>query len=613
MLVWGGSSHVDPDKRTGRYDPATGTWTAISTDGAPAGRQRHTAVWTGDEMMVWGGSDRNDGGRYDPLTDSWRPIASDGPSAREWHTAVWTGTEMIVWGGSFGSDAFLGTGARYDPLADRWTPTSPVGAPWARRNHTAVWTGTEMIVWGGRYHDIWEGSTWFDDGGRYDPATDTWTAISVTGAPSGREDHSAVWSGDRMIVWGGYDLSDLDTGGRYDPVTDSWEPISTLDAPTPRSRHPAVWTGREMVIWGEDPETPSPGVGTGGRYDPVADVWTPTSLADAPSRRYTHTAVWTGTHMLVWGGKGLYSLLSGGGYVLGHDDDDDGDGLSECDGDCNDASAASYPGAPEICDSLDNDCDGSINEGLPLDTYHRDADQDGHGHPTNTVQSCHGAPPVGFVSNGDDCDDQDPTINPDATEVCDEADNDCDGSNDEGFPLFTYYTDADGDGHGAPGSGFQTCYTEPPAGSSALNDDCDDSDPLSYPGALEYCDEVDNDCDGTTDELPGPPRPATALAFQSDDATLWWPAQPAADSYDLVRGNLNELLASGGDYSATSPTCLENDDTDETAFDSSHPGTGNAYYYLYRSFGCGQNGSYAPPGSDQGAGRDGGLADAPCP
>ena len=128
------------------------------------------------------------------------------------HSAVWTGTEMIVWGGYGGAANVLNTGRRYNPIADTWTATSTTSAPSARSNHTAVWTGTEMIVWGGN-----DGSNYLSTGGRYNPATDTWTATTTTNAPSGRANYTAVWTGTEMIVWGGYDGGYFNTGGRYNP------------------------------------------------------------------------------------------------------------------------------------------------------------------------------------------------------------------------------------------------------------------------------------------------------------------------------------------------------------------------------------------------------------
>src|SRR5438034_1011972 len=129
------------------------TWTATSTTGAPAARERHTAVWTAGGIIVWGGaisgSFFNTGGRYNPATDSWTATSTtSAPAARDFHTAVWTGTEMIVWGGA-SSGSVLNTGGRYNPGTDSWTATSTTSAPAGRQNHTAVWTGSEMIVWGG--------------------------------------------------------------------------------------------------------------------------------------------------------------------------------------------------------------------------------------------------------------------------------------------------------------------------------------------------------------------------------------------------------------------------------------------------------------------------------
>ena len=115
------------------------------------------------------------------------------------HTAVWTGSEMIVWGGWGGGTNYLNTGGKYNPTTDSWTATSYANAPSARLRHTAVWTGSEMIVWGG----LQSFPNLFNTGGRYNPATDTWTATSITSAPAGRVFHTAVWSGSEMIVWGG--------------------------------------------------------------------------------------------------------------------------------------------------------------------------------------------------------------------------------------------------------------------------------------------------------------------------------------------------------------------------------------------------------------------------
>jgi N-acetylneuraminic acid mutarotase len=302
MIVWGGYDDTTYLSTGGQYDPATDSWTPTASTGAPDARWRHTAVWTGSQMIVWGGMSNvgvfNTGGRYDPSSSTWTPtMATFAPSARFSHTAVWTGAKMIVWGGRDNSGQF-NTGALYDPSGDTWLAMSTSGAPAARLDHTAVWTGTKMIVWGGD-----DTSLSFNTGGLYDPGSNTWAATTTSGAPAVRTAHTAVWTGTKMIIWGGIDTSGftyLNTGGQYDPSGDSWTATTTIGAPEVRSGPTAVWTGSRMIVWGG-----ANGFtfwNSGGVYDPVGDGWTATTTAGAPAGRAGHTAVWTGTKMIVWGG-----------------------------------------------------------------------------------------------------------------------------------------------------------------------------------------------------------------------------------------------------------------------------------------------------------------------
>jgi N-acetylneuraminic acid mutarotase len=316
MIVWGGIGAGFHYVNTGgRYNPSTDSWTATSTSNAPSSRYGHTAVWTGTEMIVWGGSGAfnylNTGGRYNPSTDSWTDTSSvdrrHAPSARRGHTAVWTGSQMIIWGGRDGSN-FLNTGGRYNPGMDSWTATSTPSAPSGREAHTAVWTGNEMIIWGGDRF----GSSYMNTGGRYNPTTDTWAATSTSTAPSPRALHTVVWAGSEMIVWGGVnDSGVLNTGGRYNPGTDTWIATSTSNAPSARQFHASVWCGSEMIVWGGSGNTY---LNTGGRYNPTTDMWAATSTINSPTGRQLHTAVWTASEMIVWGGNNDISLNTGGRY-----------------------------------------------------------------------------------------------------------------------------------------------------------------------------------------------------------------------------------------------------------------------------------------------------------
>ena len=106
---------------------------------------------------------------------------------------------------------------KVNPTNDSWLPTAPTGQSVSRRDHTAIWTGTEMIVWGG-----FDGEVYLNNGGRFNPALNSWTPLTLTGAPEPRALHTAVWSGSQMIVWGGYNGSVINTGGRYNPAANSW-------------------------------------------------------------------------------------------------------------------------------------------------------------------------------------------------------------------------------------------------------------------------------------------------------------------------------------------------------------------------------------------------------
>ncbi len=328
MVVWGGWGGGTSDNvfnTGGLYDPSTDTWSATSVGAnVPSSRTNHRVVWTGSQMIVWGGcpdfgcfSPLNTGGRYDPIADSWQPVTTQGaPESRSLHTAVWTGNEMIIWGGINFSTS-LNTGGRYDPASDSWIATSTTNAPDGRSLHSATWDGTEMIVWGGC--GVSGCFTPLNTGGRYNPVSDSWLATSVANAPQGRRGHSSIWDGTEIIIWGGcidHDCSQhVFTGGKYNPVADSWIATNTVGAPSGRSFHSGVWTGTEMIVWGGCVSGECEIVtNTGGRYDPASDSWTPTSNEDAPSKRVNHSMIWTGAEMVVWGGFSFLPVFTGGIY-----------------------------------------------------------------------------------------------------------------------------------------------------------------------------------------------------------------------------------------------------------------------------------------------------------
>ena len=264
-----------------------------------------------------------------------------------------------------------------------------------------------------------------------------------------------------------------------------------------------------------------------------------------------------------WSGGSVSVSIDRVEINCGHDPDVDGDGHNslECDGDdCDDDDPSAYPGADEVCDDVDNDCDGIIDEDDAVDqpTWYADADSDGYGDPEVSHVSC--APPSGYVDDSTDCDDIDAAISPSADEACDGLDNDCDGTTDEddSIDALVWYADTDADGFGDAGSVYSAC--EAPHGTLADSTDCDDSDGTVFPGADETCDEVDNDCDGVIDE---------------DDASdaLTWYADSDSDGYgdsataDVACGAPADHVADGTDcddgVSTTYPGAVETCDGED--------------------------------------------------
>ncbi|MBK9368909.1 MAG: hypothetical protein IPN01_21850 [Deltaproteobacteria bacterium] len=189
--------------------------------------------------------------------------------------------------------------------------------------------------------------------------------------------------------------------------------------------------------------------------------------------------------------------------------DEDGDGV-EFEEDCDDLNAEVFPGAPELCDGLDNDCDGSVDD-EPSDApaWHADADGDGYGDPNSAVVACEA--PAGLIADNSDCDDATTTVNPAAAEVCDGLDNNCDGLADgeDAADAATWHNDDDGDGYGDLATAQRAC--EAPEGTIADATDCDDDDDDVNPGATERCATAeDDDCDGQVNEDDAP------------DATVWY-------------------------------------------------------------------------------------------
>jgi len=172
------------------------------------------------------------------------------------------------------------------------------------------------------------------------------------------------------------------------------------------------------------------------------------------------------------------------------------EGSADAPGDCDDGDPSIHPGADEVCNDIDDDCDLVIDEGL-THTYFLDNDGDGFGGTTDAVTAC--SPPEHHVDNSLDCDDTSSVISPDQFEICNGIDDDCDGRIDDGVSVM-FYPDEDGDGFGVLEDGAPSCGD--PDGHSTVPGDCDDSAADIHPLADEICNDLDDDCDGVVDDHP---------------------------------------------------------------------------------------------------------------
>jgi len=293
-------------------------WRSGSPDHNLSARFGHSAIWSGNAWIIWGGTlgagvYSRSGALYLPESDQWQTVSDlDAPAARSGHTAVWSGESMIIWGG-FGATAYTNDGGRFRVANSSWSDLSVTGSPAGREGHIAVWTGSQMLVWGGLNY-----SGLLGDGALYDPALDTWVTLTLPSRPEARMGATAVWAEDRLLIWGGQGADGfLNSGAQLtfdasgSPL--AWQPISRIGAPTARSEHTAVWSGSRMIIWGG--QSNGTVFADGALYDPVSDTWQPVAATGAPDGRGEHNAVWTGTEMIVLNGMNASGVLSsGGGY-----------------------------------------------------------------------------------------------------------------------------------------------------------------------------------------------------------------------------------------------------------------------------------------------------------
>ena len=288
------------------YDPAANTWRRLPSPRPTSSFLGYSAVWTGKEMLVWGQGVRE---AYNPRARRWRRLP--GSKLLKGHDGfglvAWTGSELIGWGGGCCGDAFR-NGVAYRPGTNTWRALAP--SPLAgSQSPIGAWTGHELVVLVGGLDP--DGKPWpapLARAAAYDPRTNTWRRIPPL--PEPRDGAKAVWDGQEVLVVGG--AAPALTGRRpsparfgfaYNPVTNRWR---RLPPAAGRTGAAAVWTGKRLLVWGG---RANPGGSAsavlpvrGLAYDPGRNSWS--ALPRAPlSGRVGPAAVWTGRALIVWGGQ----------------------------------------------------------------------------------------------------------------------------------------------------------------------------------------------------------------------------------------------------------------------------------------------------------------------
>ncbi len=319
LIIWGGLGRNQEAYNNGAlYDMGKDTWGKMK-DSLLEGRWGHTAVVSGDKLVIWGGQRPdfktfNDGAIYDIGKDAWTKIKAGPLDSRTSHTAVVLANKMIIWGGDAGFGSKDGTrdlndGAIYDISKDSWVKIkkSPLSG---RYHHTAVLIDDKLIIWGGINILL----KTYNDGAIYDVEKDSWKKLKA-GPLESRVSHGAAAAENKMIIWGGGGIDSqaaFNDGAIYDMKKDTWTKVK--DSPiNGRESYAAAASGDKLVIWGG-----YSGGGTGGRdyndggiYNMTKDRWT--KLDSSPlGPRSGNTAVICGEKLIIWGGNDLGKTFNDG-------------------------------------------------------------------------------------------------------------------------------------------------------------------------------------------------------------------------------------------------------------------------------------------------------------
>ena len=309
MIVWGGSHpdketlSAEPSRDGAAYAPRNDSWREIPP--APIrGGPGYSVTWTGKEMLVWGDPDRgrstkgNRGAAFDPDTNEWRRIPSGPLTGRSGHLAVWTGTELVIWGGyltAANRERYDGEGAAFDPETDTWRRLSKGPLP-AGYDAMGAWTGTEVIVMVSPMGIAENDYPKFAHAAAYDPSSDSWRELERPPFVTNVSPPVPFIDGELFLLSLNGPVDGDDTNG-YDK---SYDTGGIFDSSREQWRAHSDPPERPNHTWGLvalDDEVVIDGLA----YDPRVDSWR--VLPEFPLRpREFPVVVWTGRELIVWGG-----------------------------------------------------------------------------------------------------------------------------------------------------------------------------------------------------------------------------------------------------------------------------------------------------------------------
>ncbi len=306
-----------------------GAFASLPQTNTIAGRWTHAYAAFGNKLFVFGS--RNpviaEGTIFDNATGTWTPVNTTGSlEPRYGARAVYTGSKIIVFGGVAVGVGSTNTGAIYDPATNTWAPFPQTNTIPTRALHAMAYMNGKIFVFGGYYEEVGSGFGSRNDGYVYDMATQTWSAISLTGAPPATERLNAIYTGSKILIFGGCSAAHVSNVlYQFDPATNLWSTINAAGPPSARCGNSLVWNGREMIAFGGSSTFISGSLNVtplndAGAFDPATNTWRLfAGPAGAMSARTDHAAAWLSDKMIIWSGltaNGAATSMPSTGYLF---------------------------------------------------------------------------------------------------------------------------------------------------------------------------------------------------------------------------------------------------------------------------------------------------------